>query len=605
MTNVFRSRLALDVFFAAVCAVAFSTQAGLCASAGDVAQAAQPSRTAAEATTPIRHVVVIVGENRTFDNVFGAYVPGAGQSISNLLSKKIINADGSPGPNFSDAAQQQATDTDIYSISPVKTGPFAALDPPNTTDALGMPPRIPDPRFPATLPNGPYQISRYVPYPGGFTGDPVHRFFQMWQQYDGGKADLLPWVAETIGAGPQNLHPASPGNTFQGSVAMGFYNMARGDAPYFKFIADHYAISDNYHQGIMGGTGPNFFYLGTGDIGFFSDSSGRPAVPFAGQIEDPNPRSGTNNFYKNDGYRGGSYVKCSDASQPGVGAIMNYLKSLPYQPFHGGNCAPATYYLVNNYEPGFKPDGTPYPPESANDFRLPPQNIPTIADSLSAHGISWKYYIGGWNNGNPDATWCSICNPMEHAKSVMTTALRSNIKDLPDFFAAAASGTLPAVSFVRPYEFYSGHPADSTISVYEDFVASVANAVILNRKLFASTAIFITLDEGGGYYDSGYIEAIDFFGDGPRIPLMVVSPYARPAFVDHTYYDHVSILKFIEANWKLAPLSPRSRDNLPNPTPSAGNPYAPANAPALGDLMNAFDFTHARSLRDTPLVTRH
>ncbi len=469
------------------------------------------------------------------------------------------------------------------------------MDRPNTTAALGQSPRVADSRFPATLPNGPYQISRYVPYAGGFTGDPVHRFFQMWQQYDGGKGDLLQWVAETTGAGPQNRHPPSPHETFQGGVAMGFYNMSRGDAPYFKFIADHYAMSDNYHQGIMGGTGPNFFYLGTGDVGFFSDGDGHPKVPFPAQIEDPNPRQATNNFYNRDGYEGGSYVNCSDANQPGVATILKYLESLPYKAFRGGNCAPDTYYLVNNYDPGFKPDGTPDPPRSANDFRLPPQTVPTIADLLSEHGISWKYYIGGWKGGHPDNNWCSICNAMEFTKSVMTTSLRSNIRDVPDFYADVRSGKLPAVSFVRPYEFYSGHPADSALSVNEDFVANIVNAAILNRTLFASTAIFITMDEGGGYYDSGYIQPIDFFGDGPRIPLMAVSPYARQGFVDHTYSDHGSVLKFIEANWGLAPLSPRSRDNLPDPLPSNGNPYVPANAPAIGDLMSLFDFHHARS----------
>ena len=555
-------------------------------------------------TTPIKHVIVMVGENRTFDSVFGTYVPRNGQSVRNLLSEKIVNADGSPGPNFSRAAQYQATVTDTYSITPAKTGPYPGVDRPNTTGAFGQPQHVPDSRFPASMPNGPYQISRYVPYPGGFTGDPVHRFFQMWQQYDGGKADLLQWVAETAGAGPQNTHAPSPQNTFQGGVAMGFYNMSQGDEPDLKYIADHYAISDNYHQGIMGGTGPNFFYLGTTDVGFFSDANGNPATPFAQQIEDPNPQPGTNNFYKQDGYKGGSYVNCSDLSQPGVATIMKYLKSQPYRPFHDGNCAPGAYYLVNNYDPGFKPDGTANPPWSASDFRLPPSSVPTIADSLHAHGISWKYYIGGWNGGKPDAAWCSICNPMEFSKATMTTAMRSNIKDMPDFFADAARGNLPAVSFVRPYEPYSGHPADSTVSAYEDFVAGVINAVIANRKLFANTALFITLDEGGGYYDSGYIEAIDFFGDGPRIPLMVVSPYAKAGFVDHTYYDHGSVAKFIEANWKLPPLSSRSRDNLPNPVPSQADPYVPANAPALGDLMNEFDFHHARTSSDTPMIIR-
>jgi phospholipase C len=113
-------------------------------------------------------------------------------------------------------------------------------------------------------------------------------------------------------------------------------------------------------------------------------------------------------------------------------------------------------------------------------------------------------------------------------------------------------------------------------------------------RLFADTAILVTFDEGGGYYDSGYIEPVSFFGDGPRVPILVVSPYARAGAVDHSYADHVSVLKFIERNWRLSPLSERSTDNLPNPAAREDDPYVPANAPAIGDLMSLFDFEHRR-----------
>jgi phospholipase C len=109
--------------------------------------------------------------------------------------------------------------------------------------------------------------------------------------------------------------------------------------------------------------------------------------------------------------------------------------------------------------------------------------------------------------------------------------------------------------------------------------------------LWASTAIFITTDEGGGYYDSGYIQPLDFFGDGTRIPFLAISPYAKKGHVDHTYYDHVSLAKFIERNWDLPRISQRSRDNLPNPR-SDDNAYVPENGPAIGDLMNLFTFDH-------------
>ncbi len=113
-----------------------------------------------------------------------------------------------------------------------------------------------------------------------------------------------------------------------------------------------------------------------------------------------------------------------------------------------------------------------------------------------------------------------------------------------------------------------------------------------NPSLWASTAIFITTDEGGGYYDSGYIQPVDFLGDGTRIPFFAISPYAKKGYVDHAYHDHASISKFIEANWGLPAISARSRDNLPNPVVTKADPYRPVNSPAIGDLMSLFDFGH-------------
>ena len=115
-----------------------------------------------------------------------------------------------------------------------------------------------------------------------------------------------------------------------------------------------------------------------------------------------------------------------------------------------------------------------------------------------------------------------------------------------------------------------------------------------NPSLMAETAFIITMDEGGGYYDSGYIQPIDFFGDGPRIPMIIVSPFTTGGHINHTYSDHVSILKFIERNWHLKPLTSRSRDNLKNPRMEEDNPYVPVNSPAIGDLFDMFHFDNDR-----------
>jgi acid phosphatase len=540
--------------------------------------------------TPIHHLIIIVGENRSFDHLFATYQPRNGQHVANLLSKGIIDRNGAPGPNASQARQWQAIDKGQYSITPTRTSPFPVLPQPNTTYAFGRKLSVPDSRFPSDLPNAPFQLSRFTAYQNSFTGDPVHRFFQMWQQFDEGRIDLFPWVAVTVGFGSEGkpaLAQFTDQSTSQGGVAMGFYNMSQGDAPVFKFIADHYAISDNFHQGIMGGTGASFVYLGTGDIAYYGDGDGHPITPPPALIEDPNPAPGSNNWYRRDGYASGSYVNCADPAQPGVAPILDYLRSrhLP------SRCAPGHYYLVNNYGPAYNADGTPVDVKQ-HPYTLPPQTLPTIAEALSTAGISWKYYIGGLQRPGALDAWCSICNPLQYNKTVMTGPLRANITDVADFYRDIDAGKLPAVSFVRPYEPYSGHPANSTVSAYEYFVLSIANYVIAKPDLFATTAIMATFDEGGGYYDSGYIQTLDFFGDGTRIPLFVISPYVIPGSIDHTYSDHASILKFIEANWGLPPMSPRSRDNLPNPVVSPARPYVPTNGPALGDLMSIFDFAH-------------
>ena len=538
--------------------------------------------------TPIKHLIVVVGENISFDNLFATFEPKWGAKIHNLLSAGIVNRDGSPGPLFATVSQRRAEVQDIYQVTPKITGSYDMLPQPGTTYALDQPHYVGDRRFPSELPNGPFQITRHAAYTD-HVGDPVHRFFQMWQQYDGGRKDLFVWVAETSGEGSRNrADPAS--GTNQGGVAMGFYNMAEGDAPYFRELADTYALSDNHHQPVMGGTGANFQALATGHaIAYWQN--GKLAVPPTKQIENPNPRPGTNNWYTESGYSGGSYTNCSDPAQPGIKAIRDFLATLPYKTFNDGNCEPGAYYIVNNYKPGYKPDGTPAPLGDAI-FTVPPQAQPTIADALSAKGVSWKWYSGGrTSSGGTSNEYCSVCDPLVFSSTIMTGPLKANLQDHSALFHDLADpASMPSVAFVIPPNTESGHPAYSTISEYEAFVHQLIDKVQADKALWADTAIVITTDEGGGYFDSGYIQILDAFGDGTRIPLIVVSPFARKGYVDHTYTDHVSILKFIEANWGLEHISPRSRDHLPNPVPDPADPYRPANPPAIGDLMSLFQF---------------
>jgi phospholipase C len=225
---------------------------------------------------------------------------------------------------------------------------------------------------------------------------------------------------------------------------------------------------------------------------------------------------------------------------------------------------------------------------------VPPSNLRTIGDALLEKKISFRYYGEGWNYlKNPkEEHYCNICNFLQYTTSIMTNAARrqEHIQDLDAFYNDMRNDTLPAVSFVKPSGINDGHPASSRLDIFEAFARRLVTTIQGRKDLWANTAIFITFDEGGGYWDSGYVQPLDFFGDGTRVPLIIVSPYATGGRVVHSYTDHVSILKFIERNWSLKPLTSRSRDNLPNPETNAGNPYVPVNGPAIGDLRDMFKF---------------
>jgi phospholipase C len=640
--------------------------------------------------SPIKHVIVIIGENHSFDNVFATYAPKAGQSVWNLLSEGIVNSDGTPGPHFDKAEQHAAADmaADGFLLSPAKSqfpgnvlpaplvgGPADSYVPGDSltlaqqsenglpadyypyliSGGTGQTSHTPDQRIANVnaLPAGPFQLTGPTfPY-NDYSASPVHRFYQMWQQLDcstdhatekrpsGCNAHLFSWVEVTVGAGANGVSP--PANfsteysptavtTGEGSTALGFYNMQNGDAPYFKSLADHYAMSDNFHQSVDGGTGANHIMMGHGDAIWFSDGAGHALPPphktlvqsgganagVVDEVENPNAMPGTNNFYAQDGYGGGSfgsasygggsYSKCSDTSQPGVAAIVDYLQSLrrPIDP----HCEPGHYYLLNNYNPGYFGNGAnAFIDTSANNtvFTIPPSSVPSIGDSLNAKNISWKYYGDQWNNYVPDPyqlnygavgantdEYCNICNPFQYDTSIMANAAvrKAHIQDTANLYSDIANGTLPAVSFVKPSGLVDGHPASSKLNLFEGFSKKIIDAVQANPQLWKDTAIFVTFDEGGGYYDSGYVQPLDFFGDGTRIPFLVVSRFTRPGTISHDYTDHVSILKFIDRNWGLKPVTHRSRDNLPNPEVDASNPYAPVNTPAIGDLFSIFDFKH-------------
>jgi phospholipase C len=369
---------------------------------------------------------------------------------------------------------------------------------------------------------------------------------------------------------------------------MAFFNMQKGDVPLFKSLADQYTISDNYHQPVMGGTGPDSVPLGFADQVFFSDGNGNAATPPSTTVYNPDPQPNTINLYTSRK----QWFNCSDPLQPGIQAIQSYLNALPYE--LAPMCAPGHYYNAVNISPAWTPQGTPSPAGS-----IPPVTMTSIGDLLSAKNIPWKYYGGAYNvsgTGQPlDGTYCNICNPFEYQLNY--PSLRAaHMRDVIDLFGDLTNGTLPAVSYVKPDGVLDGHPASSKFDLFEAFVQNIITLAQSNQEQWQETAIFITVDEGGGYYDSGFIQPVDFFGTGPRIPMIAVSEYSRGGHISHVYAEHSSFVKFVEHNWNLGTLTERSRDNLPNPVVH-DNPYVPVNMPAIGDLFDMFDFSHVKQNR--------
>jgi phospholipase C len=605
--------------------------------------------------SPIKHVIILIGENRGLDHTFGIYKPkGKGQTISNILSKGIVNIDGTPGPHFLLAQQYSvavqtswyfgAPNTSKFPYSPtnlmpqpntngapsapsltsapftsvavaqstgetdINSGDFELL----TTGATGLPSGVLDTRIPGagTLPPGPFPLQGPNITDDDYTGDMTHRFFQAAQQQDCSLAnatkanptgclnDLFAFVMATYSATNK-----SEGNE------MGFYNAEQDQAALLKQLADRFTLSDNFHQSFLGGTAANHAMFGTADAIFWSDGNGNAATPPASVIANPNPVSGTVNQYTVDG----NFVNCSDFNQPGVAPIVRYLNGLPYaaEP----NCEENHFYMVNNVNPGYLPNGA----LANGEGGIPPSPRKTIGDALIAKNVPWAYYGGSYNDAvilsneavaanpaNPNLTaaaladpahalgvaYCQICNPFQYATSIMANAtVRSaHIKDTVDLIAAIQNNTLPSVAIGKPDGLLDGHPQSSKIDLFEAYVQHLLDALDGNPKLKAETAVFITWDEAGGYWDSGFVQPIDFFGDGPRIPLLILSPYSTGGQISHSYADHVSLLKFIERNWHLDPLTDRSRDNLPNPKTKKDDAYVPTNMPALSDLFDAFDF---------------
>jgi phospholipase C len=293
-----------------------------------------------------------------------------------------------------------------------------------------------------------------------------------------------------------------------GGLAMGYYDGSKTGL--WKY-AERYTLADHFFHGAFGGSFLNHIWLICACAPYFPDA------PAAERIElDSN----------------GTLVE--DGRVTADGYVVN------------------TLYSVHKPRPAFATD---------QKKLVPAQTLPTIGDRLSEKNIDWAWYAGGWNNalaGKADKLFQYHHQPFVYFKNFAdnTPARAKHLKDETEFLSAIKQGTLPAVSFYKPLGEFNLHPGYANITSGDAHITGILRA-IENSPVWKSSVVIVTFDENGGYWDHVAPPKIDRWGPGVRVPTLIISPFARKGFVDHTVYDTTSILKMIETRFGLMPLGTR------------------------------------------------
>jgi phospholipase C len=215
---------------------------------------------------------------------------------------------------------------------------------------------------------------------------------------------------------------------------------------------------------------------------------------------------------------------------------------------------------------------------------------------MHKNNLSWGYYIE--NGMQPDCsddaclplpqgvTTPSIWNPLAFMTDVAQDGQQSNVQGLAHFYTQATAGQLPAVSWIAPAQAESEH-APASLADGQAYTTSLINAVMRGPD-WNSTAIFLTWDDWGGFYDHVAPPHVDLNGYGLRVPFLVISPYARKGYVDHQVLSFDAFNKFIEDDFLGGQRLDPTTDGRPDPRPDVRE-----TNPLLGDLRSEFDFTQA------------
>lgn len=342
--------------------------------------------------------------------------------------------------------------------------------------------------------------------------DVNHGYSPMISMVDGGKMDKFYQVNHDSGK-PTDTND-------KGLLSMSYFDY--NDIPAYWQYAQHYALADNYFQPVFGPSTPGALYLVAGQSGNESETTNTNTNPKAQITGDPSPKNG---------------------------------------PF-GGDSSTNTLKYNLTYK--------------------------NIGDELSDSKQSWAWYAGGWDaakaapTSDEAKTYSPHHNPFQYFQNYEDGKYNNNLKDYNNFAQDIKNGDLPEVSFIKAGYGDDEHPGTGNQSTpsAEEFTVDTINQ-IMNSPYWKDTAIIVTYDEGGGFYDhvappTVTPNADGLLGDGPRIPALVISPYAKQNYVSHVQYDHASVLKFLEWNYDLPALN--SKD---------------ANANNLTDM---FDFKHPNFL---------
>lgn len=498
----------------------------------------------------IHNVVVIFAENRAFDNLYGLF-PGA---------------NGIPGVNPASRGgyvPQKDFDGSILPVLPPTWGGLTAAGQAVTlpqAQTMGWPNRP----FALDDPSG-VQGSGTVVSQAVTTRDLVHRFYNNQMQINGGANDKFAAYSDA------------------GGLSMAYYD---GSKMALWQLARQYTLADNFFMGAFGGSFLNHQYL---------ICACAPQYPHADAADSP----ARDSISAIDTDAQGRFLRLT----PAAGAKTSVLDGkATYK--NDGNLTPkdqqGMFYAVNTMQPLYQPSGNPAAANGARQYAdvakattLPAQTGPTIGDRLSAKGISWVWYAGGWNAAL--AARSNIYNgttpnfqphhqPFNYYANFDPLTRQANrqlhLKDFDaEFLQAAQAGSLPAVSFYKPQGNLNQHAGYASVADGDAHIAQVI-ARLQESPQWKNMLIVVTYDENGGIYDHAPVPQGDRWGPGSRIPAIIISPYARKGFVDHTQYDTGSILRFLTRRFALQP--------LPGVLERDAGLRANGAAP-MGDLSNALN----------------